>query len=65
VSYTDLFYLVDAGQGRWVIRHQITDELAGSVIRTSMGFLLSDEETRLVGTFSTVDEALRGLYAMV
>ena len=65
MSYAELFYLVDAGQGRWVVRHQITDELAGSVIRTSMGFLLSDEETRLVGTFPTVDEALRGLYSMV
>jgi hypothetical protein len=65
MTYAELFYLVDAGQGRWTVKHQITDELAGSVMRTSQGFVLRDDAASLVGTFVSIEEALRGLYALV
>jgi hypothetical protein len=64
MTYAELFYLVDAGQGRWTVKHQITDELAGSVMRTSQGFVLRDDAASLVGTFASIEEALRGLYAL-
>jgi hypothetical protein len=65
MTYAELFYLVDAGQGRWTVKHQITDELAGSVMRTTQGFVLRDDAESLVGTFVSIEEALRGLYALV
>jgi hypothetical protein len=65
LSYAEHFYLVDAGQGRWVIRHQITNELAGRITRSSQGFVLSDDQSHLIGTFGSVDDALRGLYSLV
>jgi hypothetical protein len=65
MTYAELFYLVDAGQGRWTVKHQITDELAGSVMRTTQGFVLRDDAASLVGTFVSIEEALRGLYALV
>jgi hypothetical protein len=59
-----MFYLVDAGKGRWIVRHQITDIVAGRVVRTSDGFLLTDEESHGSEIFPSIDEALRGLYAL-
>ncbi|MET4780855.1 hypothetical protein [Glaciihabitans sp. UYNi722] len=59
----EMFYVVDAGEGRWVVKHQVTGELAGSLLRTPSGLLLKDSESRSVGQFSDFDEALRGLYA--
>jgi len=64
MTYTDMFYLVDAGQGRWLVRHQITGVLAGHVVRTSNGFLLTEEDTHHTEIFVTIDDALRGLYAV-
>ena len=63
MTHTDHFYLVDAGEGRWIVRHQVTDALAGTIVRTSEGFLLTDDHTRGRDVFSSVDDALRGLYA--
>jgi hypothetical protein len=65
MNYAELFYLVDAGQGRWTIKHAITDELAGSLMRTSQGLALRDVDSRFMGTFPTVEVALRNLYAVV
>ncbi|CAN5288534.1 hypothetical protein BH11ACT4_BH11ACT4_21980 [soil metagenome] len=64
MTYADMFYLVAAGEGRWLVRHQITDVLAGRVVRTSNGFLLTDADTRRTEVFPTIDDALRGLYAL-
>jgi hypothetical protein len=65
VNYAELFYLVDAGEGRWTVRHALTDELAGSIMRTDQGLVLRDDNARFLGTFPTVEVALRNLYALV
>jgi hypothetical protein len=65
MNYSEMFYLVDAGQGRWVINHTITDEAAGTVLRTTQGLALRDEKSRFLGTFPTMEMALRNLYAVV
>jgi hypothetical protein len=65
VNYTELFYLVDAGQGRWIINHAVTNELAGSLMRTTQGLALRDENSRFLGTFPSTEVALRNLYATV
>ena len=65
VNYAELFYLVDAGQGRWTVRHAVTDELAGTIMRTDQGLVLRDDNARFLGTFPTVEVALRNLYALV
>lgn len=65
MNYSELFYLVDAGEGRWVVKRAITDEIAGTVMRTTQGIVLRDENSRFIGTFPSVDTALRNLYALV
>jgi hypothetical protein len=61
----ELFYLVAEGDAHWAVCHQVTDELAGCLFRTPLGFVLKDEELRTIGTFETTEAALRGLYALV
>lgn len=63
MTYVDHFYLVNAGQGRWIVRHQASDAFAGTILRTPDGYLLTDERSRGSGVFATLDDALRGLYA--
>lgn len=65
VTYTEHFYLVEAGHGRWTIRHQFTDLLAGTILRTSNGFRLKNEHARTIGNFDSIERALAGLYAVV
>jgi hypothetical protein len=65
LNYAELFYLVDAGEGRWVVKHAITDELAGTIMRTSQGIALRNESSRFLGTFPSIEVALRNLYALV
>jgi hypothetical protein len=48
-----------------MIRHAITDEPAGTLMRTSQGLVLRDQDSRFMGTFPTVEVALRNLYATV
>ncbi|HEY1530507.1 MAG TPA: hypothetical protein VGF80_06805 [Galbitalea sp.] len=62
---SELFYLVDAGEGRWIIKHAITDQTAGTILRTSQGIVLRNEDSRFLGTFPNADTALRNLYALV
>lgn len=59
------FYLVEDGHGRWTIRHQITDNLAGTILRMARGLRLKNENTRTVGNFASIEDALQGLYATV
>lgn len=61
----EMFYLVDAGEGQWVVKHQVTDELAGTLARTPAGLLLKDLDARSIGQYDDFDSALRGLYASV
>jgi hypothetical protein len=65
LAFSQYFYLVHAGQGRWLIRHQITDELAGTILRAEKGFALYNDGSELVGTFDSIDIALADLYAAV
>jgi len=65
VSLSEHFSLSEEGEGHWIIRHQITNILAGRVIATSGGYLLSGDDSRAVGLFDTMDEAISGLYATV
>ncbi|MEA9986793.1 hypothetical protein [Subtercola sp. RTI3] len=65
LAFSEFFYLVHAGQGRWVIRHRLTDELAGTVTRTGAGFALLDDEARPVGESVSIEGALGQLYATV
>jgi hypothetical protein len=58
------FYLVSNGHGRWIVRHQITDIAAGSILRTSGGFRLKNEVGRTIGNFSSIASAIHGLYAI-
>jgi hypothetical protein len=64
VTYTEHFYLIEDGHGRWTIRHQITDILAGTILRTAGGFRLKNENSRTIGNFDSIDHALEGLYSM-
>jgi hypothetical protein len=65
MNYSELFYLVDAGEGRWVVKHAITNEIAGTLMRTTKGIVLRNEASRFIGTFPTVERAIRNLYALV
>jgi hypothetical protein len=65
VNFSELFYLVDAGEGRWIIKHAITNEIAGTMMRTTQGIVLRNEESRFLGTFPAAEVALRNLYALV
>jgi hypothetical protein len=64
MNYAEMFYLEDAGEGRWTVRHRLTDEFAGTIMRTTQGLALRDGESRFRGTFPTVDSVLRNLYAL-
>ncbi|UFS60604.1 hypothetical protein [Subtercola endophyticus] len=65
LAFSEFFYLVHAGQGRWTIKHRITDEPAGAVARSDTGFALYDEHDHIVGRFDTIEHALGELYAAV
>jgi hypothetical protein len=63
MNYAEMFYLVDAGEGRWVVKHTTTNELAGTIMRMTQGIVLRSEDSRFVGTFPSVEMALRNLYS--
>jgi hypothetical protein len=65
LAFSEFFYLVRAGQGRWTIKHQITDEPAGSIARSGSGFVLYDDQARFAGRFDTIEQAMGELYALV
>jgi 6-phosphogluconate dehydrogenase (decarboxylating) len=64
MNYAEMFYLEDSGEGRWTVRHSVTDEFAGTIMRTSAGLVLRDGESRFRGTFPSVESVLRNLYAL-
>ena len=60
------WFLVEAtGVCRWIIRHQVTGELAGTIVRTPAGYVLKDEQEHTTGRFSTREHAVEGLYEFV
>jgi hypothetical protein len=63
LAYSQFFYLVHTGQGRWAIRHRITDEPAGAVERSGPAFEVYDDRDHLVATSDTIEHALAELYA--
>ncbi|GAB3584020.1 hypothetical protein GCM10027406_29690 [Leifsonia lichenia] len=63
MTYTEAFDIVDAGEGRWDIQLRETLLIAGQVWRTAAGFLLWDWADRQLGTFPSLAEALRTLWA--
>ena len=65
VSSFEHFYLTEDGHGRWIIRHQITDILAGAILRTAGGFRLKNEHGKTIGNFASIEDAIAGLYASV
>ncbi len=65
VDHSAHFSLIEDGHGHWIIRHQITDVFAGTILRTTAGYSLRNESGRTVGNFITIDDALDGLYARV
>jgi hypothetical protein len=65
VDHSAHFSLIEDGHGHWIIRHQITDVFAGTILRTTAGYRLRNESGRTVGNFITIDDALDGLYARV
>ncbi len=61
MSYAEAFDVIDAGEGRWDIQQHGTLLVAGQVWRVNSGFLLRDWLERGLGTFGSLDEALRAL----
>jgi len=65
VDHSALFSLTETGHGLWLVRHQITDELAGTILRTAGGYRLKNEHGRTLGNFDSIAAAIEGLYARV
>ena len=65
MDFTGHFWLVEDGHGHWIIRHQITDILAGTILRTAGGFRLKNEHGRTIGNFPSIEASLAGLYERV
>jgi hypothetical protein len=60
------WFLVETGGAcRWIVRHQVTGELAGTIVRTPAGYLLTDDRDRTIGSFPTREHAVDGLYEFV
>ena len=61
MTYAEAFDLVPAGQGRWDVHHHGKALIAGQIWRTSAGFELLDWLDRSIGSFNSVEDALRFL----
>lgn len=66
-TISHLFQLSEAGDDRIVVRHEVTGELAGTIVHGSRGFITTafintDERAVAVGVFESIEDALRGLY---
>lgn len=61
MTYVEAFDLIEAGQGRWDVQQHGTLLIAGSVWRTDAGFLLTDWLDRRIGTYASMEDALREL----
>ena len=61
MNYAEAFDLVEAGQGRWDVQHHGSLVIAGQVWRTNDGFALMDWLDRPIGSFDSMEDALRFL----
>ncbi|MCU1557511.1 MAG: hypothetical protein JWN09_1506 [Microbacteriaceae bacterium] len=62
MTYAEAFDLIEAGEGRWDVQHHGSLLIAGQVWRTRGGFDLLDWLDRPIGTFESIEDALRFLY---
>ncbi|MDF2434726.1 MAG: hypothetical protein JWP44_4357 [Mucilaginibacter sp.] len=62
MTYAEAFDLIEAGEGRWDVQHHHSLLIAGQVWRTNGGFDLLDWLDRPIGTFDSIEDALRFLY---
>lgn len=65
VNYSEWFLVESCGVCRWTVRHQVTGELAGSIVRTPAGYLLTDDQGSRIDSCSTLDKAVEVLYDFV
>ncbi len=65
VNHSQWFLVEAAGVCRWNIRHQVTGELAGTIVRTPAGYVLKDDREHTIGRFPTQEHAVEGLYEFV
>jgi len=65
MNHSQWFLVETGGICRWTIRHQVTGELAGSIVRTPAAYVLSDDQGRRIGSFPTLELAVEGLYENV
>ncbi len=61
MTYAEAFDLIEAGQGRWNVQQHGTLLIAGQVLRTTAGFQLLDWLQRRIGTYASIEDALREL----
>jgi hypothetical protein len=61
MTFSEAFDVIEAGQGRWDIHSRGSIMIAGQVWRTDEGFLLLDWLDQRLGSFDTIDDALRFL----
>ena len=59
------FLAETVGPCRWIVRHQVTGERAGTVTRTPAGYVLTDDQGRKIGSFTTLELSLDALYDVV
>ncbi|MBC7403212.1 MAG: hypothetical protein H7279_08595 [Microbacteriaceae bacterium] len=64
-SHAEWFLVEASGLCRWTIRHQLTDELAGSITRTPAGYVLSADQVHRIGNFITLERAIDEPYDFV
>ncbi|KQO97740.1 hypothetical protein [Leifsonia sp. Leaf264] len=64
MSHVEAFDVIDAGEGRWDVQRRQSLSVVGHVWRTAAGFLLWDWADRQLGTFSSLSDALRTLWAI-
>lgn len=64
MTYAEAFDVIDVGEGRWDIQWRRSLTVVGQVWSTSGGFLLWDWADRQLGTFASLADALRTLWAM-
>ena len=65
MSHAQWFLVEIDGPCRWTIRHQVTGELAGHLVRTPAGYLLNDHQGLTIGSFPTLEQSVEGLYEFV
>jgi hypothetical protein len=61
VTIGEAFDLIEAGEGRWDVQLRKSFVVAGHIRRTTGGFTVYDWRDRTLGTFRSVDDALRFL----